>query len=360
MQITIDPEFHALIPPLQPDEYQGLEKSLIKEGCRDALVLWNDILIDGHNRYEICTRLNIPYNTIEIELPDRNAAMDWIDANQLGRRNLTPDQMRVIRSRLYNRQKKTEHDGGKGKTRSDGQNDRHSTAEVIAKASGVSERTVRRDAKVVEKFTPEEEKAVLKGEKKFSDVRREQKRKEVITKLEDIKTVEVKAIEGIYDVIVIDPPWQMEKIERDVTPEQVGFDYPTMAETELATLNIPTAADCHVWLWTTHKHLPMAFRLLNSWGLKYVCTFVWHKNGGFQPWGLPQYNCEFILYARKGTPQFIDTKDFMTCFNAPRQGHSIKPDEFYNTVCRVTAGRRLDMFGRRQIDGFDSWGKESV
>jgi hypothetical protein len=124
----------------------------------------------------------------------------------------------------------------------------------------------------------------------------EKKRADVKESLESISAQKAKAIKGVYDVIVIDPPWEMEKIERDERPRQAGFDYPTMAEGELAQLKIPAADDCHIFLWATHKHLPMALRLLEKWGFKYVCTFVWHKNGGFQPFGLPQYNCEFCLY----------------------------------------------------------------
>lgn len=164
---------------------------------------------------------------------------------------------------------------------------------------------------------------------------------------------------GIYDVIVIDPPWEMEMIEREVRPNQARFNYPVMTEDELCNVSIPAAEDCHLWLWTTHKFLPMALRLLAIWDFKYVCTFVWHKPGGFQPVGLPQYNCEFALYARKGTPIFSSTKDFKVCFEAPRGAHSEKPDYFYDMVLRVTAGQRIDMYSRREIQGFDAWGNEA-
>lgn len=201
---------------------------------------------------------------------------------------------------------------------------------------------------------------IKSGVMAISKATTEARRTEIVNKLESIEAQQVKAIQGVYDVIVIDPPWPMEKIERDVAPNQVAFEYPTMTEEELELLEIPTADSCHVWLWTTHKYLPMALRLLDVWGLKYVCTFTWHKPGGFQPFGLPQYNCEFALYARKGSPIFTETKDFPVCFNAPRGAHSEKPEAFYETIRRVTAGRRLDMFNRRSIDGFDTWGKEAA
>ena len=196
-------------------------------------------------------------------------------------------------------------------------------------------------------------------EKERKNQQREAKKRQVIDNLESVEVQEAKEIAGVYDVIIIDPPWPMEKIDRDVAPNQTGFDYPTMTIDEIKELDIPAADDCHIWLWTTHKHLPAAFEILKGWGHKYVMTFVWHKAGGFQPFGLPQYNCEFALYARKGTPQFVDLKDFMACFTAPRTGHSEKPSDFYDVIRRVTGGRRLDMFNRRLIEGFDGWGKEA-
>jgi len=214
------------------------------------------------------------------------------------------------------------------------------------------------------RLEPEEQIEVAKqsvdGEMNVNRAITEIKRKQAIQRLENIEVKESKAIEGVYDVIVIDPPWPMKKIERDVAPNQVEFEYPTMTIDEIKALEIPCADDCHVWLWATQKYLPDAFDILKIWGMKYVCTFVWHKPGGFQPFGLPQYNAEFALYARRGSPEFIDFKDFKLCFDAPRAGHSEKPELFYDLVRRVTVGRRLDMFNRRAIGGFDSWGKEAA
>lgn len=92
-QIEIDAEFKSLIPKLSDDEYAALGTSLLAEGCRDALVVWRSagslILVDGHNRHEICTEHNIPFKTLEREFADRNDVIVWMLRNQLGRRNLT-------------------------------------------------------------------------------------------------------------------------------------------------------------------------------------------------------------------------------------------------------------------------------
>jgi len=165
---------------------------------------------------------------------------------------------------------------------------------------------------------------------------------------------------GLYDVIVIDPPWDVKKIERQVAPNQeVDIDYPILSIDEIKALELPTKEDVQVFLWATHKYLPASFQILQAWDLKYVCTFTWHKPGGMQPYHLPQYNSEFVLYGKKGSAQFVDTKGLKTCFNAPRGGHSKKPDEFFDMIRKATTGQRISMFERKERNGFDSWGNES-
>ena len=381
----IDPALSQLMPRPQPDELQLLEEKLLAEGCRDPLVVWagENILLDGHNRLDICRRHGLDYEVAEVPLPDHRAAELWVRENQAARRNMTEDQRAInaaVIKDLLSQQAKEER-ARKGRSlggdatpqqleerkdrleatsapkRSGPERERSRTK--AARMMDVSERQLRR-ADTVRRADPELAQRVVDKDISLAAAVREVKRREIEQNLESVEAKAAKAAEGVYDVIVIDPPWPMQKIERDCRPNQALMDYPTMTEDELRSLAIPAADDCHVWLWTTHRFLPMAFRLLDAWALKYVCTFVWHKPGGFQPIGLPQYNCEFALYARKGSPPFLETKAFPTCFTARRGRHSEKPEAFYQTVRRVTAGRRLDMFNRRAIDGFYGWGKESV
>jgi len=102
----------------------------------------------------------------------------------------------------------------------------------IAAVAGVSPATVGRVLAVQQK-SPEQFERVKRGEVAASRALTEAKRVEVRERLEDVSAREAKATSGVYDVIVIDPPWPMEKIERDVRPNQVAFDYPTMSEDEL-------------------------------------------------------------------------------------------------------------------------------
>lgn len=86
--VFIDDEMRDLIPALLPEEYELLRSSIIAEGCRDAILVWNGMIVDGHNRYRICTECGIEYETKEMAFDNRQDAILWILRNQLGRRNL--------------------------------------------------------------------------------------------------------------------------------------------------------------------------------------------------------------------------------------------------------------------------------
>ena len=87
--MKVDPEFKSLIPPLTTEEFAQLERNILEEGCRDPLVVWKDTMVDGHNRYDICTKRGLPFKKIQKEFESRDKAKEWIILNQFGRRNLT-------------------------------------------------------------------------------------------------------------------------------------------------------------------------------------------------------------------------------------------------------------------------------
>ena len=156
--MRVDDEFRSLIPPLQHEELQLLEQSIIEEGCREPLTVWAEagILLDGHNRFDICTRLGLAYELRELSFDSREAAFDWMDRNQLGRRNLTPLGLSMLRGRIYERTKKPEGGSGSNQYRRKdeqlGQNvpvAKTDTAAALAEDLGVTDRTIKRDAQLV-------------------------------------------------------------------------------------------------------------------------------------------------------------------------------------------------------------------
>jgi hypothetical protein len=151
--IKIDEGFAAMLEPLSAEERQNLEELIVEHGgARDPLVVWAKAgtltLIDGHNRYEICTRLGLPFDVHEVRFKSRTEAEDWIDKNQLGRRNLNDLHKSLCRGRRYNRTKKGHGERGPEKS---GQNvQSFSTAESLAAEHGVNEKTIRRDGEFAE------------------------------------------------------------------------------------------------------------------------------------------------------------------------------------------------------------------
>jgi len=88
-ELIINSRFRDLFPPLSEEERTLLENSIRLEGCRDAIITWNNQIVDGHNRYEICNRHNIPFRTTEMEFSSEGKALEWMLKNQQGRRNLS-------------------------------------------------------------------------------------------------------------------------------------------------------------------------------------------------------------------------------------------------------------------------------
>jgi hypothetical protein len=202
--IHILPELAAYIPPLLPDEYKQLEENIIQNGCREALLVWETtgehipdlettatayILIDGHNRYAICHKHNIDFKVHLMNFPSLEQVKFFMIDNQLGRRNLAPEQVSYLRGLRYLREKqekgKYSRDNQKGQNDlyelkvSKGLNDngpeivgegQQTTANRLGKQFNVSEKTIKRDAAYaqgLEQLAPAFKQDILSGKTKI-------------------------------------------------------------------------------------------------------------------------------------------------------------------------------------------------
>ena len=151
-EIIIDEEFRLLLPILDETTFRLLEENILEYGCRDPLILWNGILIDGYNRYKICNHHQLPFTTVDMEFDSREEVLIWIISNQISRRNLTPIQLSYFRGLHYLAERKIQgrnnqyiQEGGSGRV----QNGQFpSTAKYLSEQYRVSGRTIRRDAEL--------------------------------------------------------------------------------------------------------------------------------------------------------------------------------------------------------------------
>ena len=371
--INIDAEFAALIPPLSAGERQRLEENIVEHGgARDPLVVWASkgtlTLLDGHNRYEICTRLGLPFDVHEMRFKSRDEAADWIDKNQLGQRNLTADAFTLLLGRRYKRAKKQ---GERTDLTSDRNDQKSTTADRLAAEHGVGPATVRRAEKFYDEVerTPELKKAVAEGrpvlqvKRELKEAAREARREENRKKIAAVPEPEQAAAvaDAKFATIVIDPPWDWGD-EGD--QDQLGRarpDYSTMTIEQLEQLDVGGLADedCHIYLWITNRSLPKGFRLLDAWGFRYITAITWVK----PHFGMGNYfrgQTEHVLFGVKGS-QPLKRKDVGTAFMAERGsgGHSSKPDSFLELVESCSPGPYIEMFSRSQRDGWVLWGENT-
>ncbi|MFY0601591.1 MAG: hypothetical protein JXR03_18100 [Cyclobacteriaceae bacterium] len=144
--LVIKKKFEEFMVPLTADEFNQLEENIVQQGCKDPLVVWTkkneSVLIDGHNRFKICSKHSIDFNITELTFKNEDEAIQWVINHQMGRRNLSSDQMSFYRGLKYLKMKKKI--GGYDKVLGKGTTE--TTSEQLSKEFNVSPATVRRDA----------------------------------------------------------------------------------------------------------------------------------------------------------------------------------------------------------------------
>lgn len=170
----------------------------------------------------------------------------------------------------------------------------------------------------------------------------------------------------LYQVMVIDPPWEVEKFIRAVRPNQVAFDYPTLSIPEMFKLmrdKIFPLGDKEghsVFFWTTEKYLYQAIKQMTEHGYKKHCTFIWDKTNGIAPNQTIRFSHEYMIWFYTKLKPISCPGRWTTVFRESGREHSRKPnvaylmiDQFYPDV------QKLDVFSREKREGWSQWGNET-
>ncbi len=171
MNITVNEELLAYIDPLTPEEHAALERSLLAEGCRDALVLWGEVLVDGHNRYGICQKHGIAFNTLQnSSFKSIDDVHLWMIDQHLGRRSVSDFQRGVLALRkkdILNTRRSLPSDGAAMPTEEEPAvpqvSERLTSREALAKSARISSNTITQIEKIQKSAAPELVAAIKSG-----------------------------------------------------------------------------------------------------------------------------------------------------------------------------------------------------
>jgi DNA modification methylase len=228
--LIIKEEFKKLIPPLTAEEFKQLETNCLYEGIRDAIIIWNGIIIDGHNRYKIANDYGLEFKTESKAFNSENDVREWMINNQFGRRNLSNYQRSVLALELEGvfREKAKANQIRTFDNRVCQISDKQEidTKKEVAKLANVSHDTIARVKVIEAKATPETKEKLSTGElsvnQVYQDIKKEEKKEEYKAKVsesrietsinENIKNGDSLEIlesleDGCIDIVLTDPPY---------------------------------------------------------------------------------------------------------------------------------------------------------
>jgi len=168
-------------------------------------------------------------------------------------------------------------------------------------------------------------------------------------------------MEGKYKVIYADPPWSYGGSMNRETYGTADMHYPTMALGEICDLPVPDICEENavLYLWATSPLLPEALKVMGAWGFTYKASFIWDK----QKHVMGHYNSvrhEFLLVGTKGSCLPEVTKLYPSVVSEERTEHSAKPDSFRDMIAALyPSAARVELFGRKQSEGWDTWGNQA-
>lgn len=377
--VSLDPnklEDHPLskelFGDLPPSEYGNLKEDIDSRGIQDPLHVVERnkkyIVVSGHQRKEISKELkrDVPC-IIRDDLKEDWQIEEQLIKDNFLRRHLKDWQIPKIAKHILEIEKKRAIErmsrGGKKGAKDftplidKKKPKKRATDEVAKHFNKVSGRQL--------------EKMLFVDDKASKDIKEKWKQGEITThqaytktiRLEENKQVEQQKVdrplpEGLYSVILADPPWRSDF--SPTTGKRVQRHYPTMSLEEIKGLEIPSTDDAMLFLWTTAPMNKKALDVMEAWGFDYRSQFVWDKEiigTGFYVRG----QHELLLLGKKGKGLALPKPNdrHSSVIRKKRYGHSKKPDIVYEIIERMYPNQKyVELFARDKRKGWVSWSNE--
>ena len=368
MNIKIKEEFKQLIPPLTTEEYKQLEANCIEEGIREKILVWNEYIIDGHNRYEIAQNNNLEFQTESKIFNSEDEVKEWMILNQFGRRNLSNYQRSVLALQLEDvfRAKAKKNQGARTDILAKLPKSKSiDTRKELSKVAQVGERTLGM-VKTIQEKAPEEIKAKLAtGEVSINAAYKEIKKEEKKEQLKQIRidiekgvnNVDINDIPEKFDVIYADPPWRYD-FALD-SNDKIENHYTTMDNKDIANMNVPAKENCVLFMWATAPKLIEAIEVIKGWGFTYKTHAIWDKEKiGMGYWFRGQH--ELLMVGTKGKVSPPDASiRISSVIREVRSKHSKKPNcvaEYIEIAFHNKS--KIELFCREPRKGWYSFGNQ--
>lgn len=353
-------EFHKysnIFPMIEGEKLEELKRDIKENGLLQPIVLYENKILDGRNRYKACKELGVKP---EFESYKGDKPLEFVISLNLKRRHLTADQRAVIAQEvmpMLEEEARKRHATSNANREKIPTSEKGRPSEHAGKMFDVNEKYVRDIKKLKDEGRDKEVEEIKTGKKRLVDIKKSDRREKVAKQIEEIKKDNLNKPSGLYDVIVIDPPW---KVDFDYSPDhymgRVANPYPEMDIEKIKKIKLPCKDSSILWLWTTHSQIWNAIEIMKHWGFEYKCILVWDKESmGIGKWLRKQ--CEFCLLGTKGKPIWTAT-DFRDIIREQKTSHSTKPESFYKLVDKYCVGRKLDYFARKKREGWDVFGDE--
>lgn len=352
-------KFHKLanlFPLMEPTEFKALVEDIKQNGQLHPIVIWEDQILDGRNRFRACEHLNIEpkYTTF-----DGTDAFAFVVSLNLHRRHLSSSQRAAIalsfEEHFAKEAKERQREGGRSKVSQNFDEADPNARRAAASAAKLlrTNRTYVSIAKKLRALSPELFQDVVEGRSTIHVA---------LKQAQNLHKEPVKPPEGEYGVLYVDPPWSYSTGGAIPITMLIESHYSTMTNDEILEfgdqIKQVSAPDAAIFLWATNIYLPLALSLMERAGFTHRGQIIWNKtdtNHMAGRWLVSKH--ELLLVGSRGNiepsvkpPSVIST---------PRLKHSQKPEKFADIINQMFPNQsKLEMFARQHREGWDVWGNE--